>query len=92
MYAIRSYYVLYEPLLIIQWFNPMVWLLRHAIRENHEFLADRGVISSGISRPEYCKALLYTAMGATFELGNNFSYSLTNKRFKKMKKHRNNFV
>jgi len=27
--------------IIFQWFNPIVWLLKYAIYENHEFIADR---------------------------------------------------
>ncbi len=27
--------------IIFQWFNPFVWLLKYAIYENHEFIADR---------------------------------------------------
>ena len=77
--------ILLELLLPIQWFNPFAWMLRKAIRENHEFLADRAVLDAGQSVSEYQKMLLYQVMGTKFDLGTGFGYSLTKKRFKMMK-------
>ncbi len=37
-----------EILTVFQWFNPFMWLLRRAIRENHEYLADQAVLKSGV--------------------------------------------
>ena len=33
--------LLIHLVIIFQWFNPFVWLLKYAIYENHEFIADR---------------------------------------------------
>lgn len=77
--------ILLELLLPVQWFNPFAWLLRKAIRENHEFLADRAVLDAGFPVSEYQKMLLYQVMGTKFDLGTGFGYSLTKKRFKMMK-------
>ncbi|HEY3383451.1 MAG TPA: M56 family metallopeptidase [Vicinamibacterales bacterium] len=30
-----------------QWFNPFIWLYKTALRELHEYLADRGVLAQG---------------------------------------------
>ncbi|MFC0875413.1 TonB family protein [Saccharicrinis sp. FJH2] len=77
--------ILLELVLLVQWFNPFVWLLRKAIVENHEFIADRAVLRGGVSVADYQRSLLYQVMGTRFDLGTGFSYSLTKKRFKMMK-------
>ena len=71
-----------ELLTISQWFNPFIWLLKRSIRENHEFLADHGVLKPGVSSAAYRLLLL----GSSFEqqpvIANNFNYSLTKIRIK----------
>lgn len=78
--------IILEVLSIFQWFNPFMWMLRHAIRENHEYLADQAVLSSGINRGYYKKLLLNQYMGDKFEIANNFNYSLIKNRIKMMSK------
>ena len=74
--------VFLELLTILQWFNPFIWLLKRSIRENHEFLADHGVLKPGVSSAAYRLLLL----GGSFEqqpvIANNFNYSLTKIRIK----------
>lgn len=71
-----------ELLVISQWFNPFIWLLKRSIRENHEFLADNGVLKPGVSSAAYRLLLL----GSSFEqqpvIANNFNYSLIKIRIK----------
>ena len=73
-----------ELLTILQWFNPFLWLLKRSIRENHEFLADHGVLKPGISSAAYRLLLI----GSSFEqqpvIANNFNYSLIKIRIKMM--------
>ena len=73
-----------ELLTILQWFNPFLWLLKRSIRENHEFLADHGVLKPGVSSAAYRLLLL----GSSFEqqpvIANNFNYSLIKIRIKMM--------
>lgn len=40
------------------WFNPGVWLIRHAIHENLEFITDRRVLQSGVDKKTYQYSLL----------------------------------
>ena len=75
-----------ELLKVFQWFNPFVWMLGHAIRENHEYLADRAVLESGTDRGYYKKLLLSQITGGQLLLTNNFNYSLIKNRFKMMSK------
>jgi len=69
-----------------QWFNPFMWLLRRAIRENHEFQADNAVINSGVNRGYYKKLLLNQFLGSQVIITNNFNYSLIKNRIKMMSK------
>lgn len=81
--------LLLEIVSVLQWFNPFVWLLRLSIKETHEFLADRGTINQGISKPVYLGVLLEYVLGTPgIGLTHSFNYSLSKKRFQMMKKKR----
>jgi beta-lactamase regulating signal transducer with metallopeptidase domain len=72
--------LLTELILIIQWFNPFMWLYASAIKENHEFLADNAVISQHSDKPAYQILLVNQAIGITTAcLANNFYSSLKNR-------------
>ena len=47
-----------ELLIIFQWFNPFAWLLRTAIKQNHEYVTDREILKRGFDKVYYQKALL----------------------------------
>lgn len=47
-----------DIILLMQWFNPFVWLFRKEIRENHEFEADRLLLDRGVSPDQYQQLLL----------------------------------
>lgn len=81
--------ILLESVLIFQWFNPFVWLLRRNLKEIHEFQADRELLQQGISLFNYKKLLLYQGTGARLELVNNFHKSFIKKRFIMMTKNNN---
>lgn len=76
-----------EISLALTWFNPFSWLISRMIKENHEHLADREVLSRGI-KPAHYKALLlnHAVGGEVIRLGHSFNHSLTKKRFNMMKK------
>ncbi len=79
--------MLMEFTLLLTWFNPFSWLISRMIKENHEHLADRQVLSSGINPARYKAQLMNHTLGVNvFRLGNQFNHSLTLKRFKMMKK------
>jgi len=79
--------MLMECSLLLTWFNPFSWLISRMIKENHEHLADRQVLSAGINPARYRAQLMNHTLGVNvFRLGNQFNHSLTLKRFKMMKK------
>lgn len=78
--------LLLDVLLIFQWFNPFIWLLKRAVRENHEYLVDRAVLRSGITPAEYKNLLLSGFAGTQVYAAHHFNYSLLKNRFKMMTK------
>ncbi len=75
-----------EFLTIFQWFNPFIWLLKRSIRENHEFLADDGVLKPGVSSAAYRLLLLNSSILKQPVIANNFNYSLIKIRIKMITK------
>jgi len=78
--------LLLEILFVFQWFNPFMWVLRRAITENHEYLADQAVLNSGTKRGYYKKLLLGQYIGMPVHIANHFNYSLVKNRIKMMSK------
>ncbi|MGI4729074.1 MAG: TonB family protein [Janthinobacterium lividum] len=55
--------LLFEMLTILNWFNPVIYFYRKAIKHNHEFMADYHAISFGIDKADYAMLLLSQQMG-----------------------------
>ncbi|MEX8547780.1 MAG: TonB family protein [Mucilaginibacter sp.] len=55
--------LLFEALAILNWFNPVIYFYRKAIKHNHEFIADRDAISFGVDKSDYALLLLSQSMG-----------------------------
>ena len=78
--------LLLEILSVFQWFNPFVYLIKKAIKENHEFIADSGMSVSESSGNSYLNLLFREASSLEFSsITHNFSYSLLKKRMIMMK-------
>jgi N-acetylmuramoyl-L-alanine amidase len=73
--------ILVELLTAVMWFNPFCWLVRKEIKLVHEFLADKGVIDTGINKLRY-EALLInqTAGESLINFASHFSSSTIKKR------------
>ncbi|KAA6438753.1 M56 family metallopeptidase [Dyadobacter flavalbus] len=63
-----------ELLRIINWFNPLVWLLTNAIRQNLEYIADRKVLESHPDTKAYQYLLVKTTLRTDLGLANQFGY------------------
>ncbi len=65
--------LLLEVLLIISWFNPVIYLYRRAVKHLHEFIADGEAISAGVSKKHYAQLLVSQAfMEPAHQLTNTF--------------------
>ncbi|WP_421920043.1 M56 family metallopeptidase [Marinifilum sp.] len=76
-----------ELLTVLFWFNPFIWLFERAIKQNHEYLADNGVLSRGQSPVRYQALLINQLMGTkVIGLANYLNFALGPTRFKMMTK------
>jgi TonB family protein len=79
-----------ETVMIINWFNPVVYLYRFAIKYIHEYIADRQVIQSGTDKADYALLLL----SQTFEVETHslaipfYNHSLLKKRIMMLQKNK----
>jgi len=80
--------LLAEFICMINWYNPFTWLIRHAIRQNLEFIADNRVVNSGCDKKSYQYHLLKVAGQSRYCLANNFNFSSLKKRIIMMNKNK----
>lgn len=75
-----------ELLQIVFWFHPLIYILKHHIKLNHEFLADQAVLDEGIDTKAYQKLLLqFSSNTKEYQLSSAINYSSIKKRFTVMK-------
>ncbi|MBV7269608.1 M56 family metallopeptidase [Winogradskyella luteola] len=68
--------VLLELLQIIFWFHPLIYILKHHIRLNHEFLADQAVLEYGADSKDYQNILLqFSSSTQEYQLSSAINYS-----------------
>ncbi|MDG4715883.1 M56 family metallopeptidase [Winogradskyella marincola] len=78
--------LLLELLQIVFWFHPLVYILKHHIKLNHEFLADDAVLQQGITTKSYQNILLqFSSNTHNHQLASAINYSSFKKRFTVMK-------
>lgn len=66
---------------IFYWFNPGVWLMKKAVRENIEFITDRKILNKGIDTKAYQYSLVNVSFNAsTPGIVNHFNISTIKKR------------
>lgn len=69
----------------VLWFNPLLWWVRHELRNLHEYQADRSVLDHGQDIYEYQTTLLEEVMNNSSCLANGFNHSFIKQRFIAMK-------
>lgn len=78
--------LLLELLQIVFWFHPLVYILKHHVKLNHEFLADDAVLQQGIATKNYQNILLqFSSNTHNHQLASAINYSSFKKRFTVMK-------
>ena len=66
---------------IFYWFNPGVWLMKRAVRENLEFITDRKILQKGADSKEYQYSLVSVSLATTPNtIVNHFNISTIKKR------------
>lgn len=77
-----------ELLSIVLWFNPLVWFVKHELRNIHEFQVDRSLINNGLEIAKYQTIIFAELMGYSPEIANGFHNSMIKKRFVMMNNQR----
>jgi bla regulator protein BlaR1 len=77
--------LLTEISVIFYWFNPGIWMMKRAVRENIEFITDRKILQKGLDS----KAYQYSLLNITFNqpapaITSNFNFSTLKKRITMM--------
>ncbi len=76
-----------HALAVFQWFNPVAWQIRNALKTTHEYIADRQVLDRGFALVDYQTLLLKQVIGYhSVELVNNFNLKPIKKRIAMMTK------
>jgi len=76
-----------ELLTVIFWFNPFIWFFERSIKQNHEYLADKGVLAQGHTVARYQALLVNQLMGMQIiGITNNLNFALNANRLKMMTK------
>ncbi len=75
-----------ELLCILNWYNPFAWLIKKAMRQNLEFIADNKVISDGIDKKKYQYLLLKVIGNNHFSIASQFNFTSLKKRIIMMNK------
>jgi TonB family protein len=83
-----------EMVMIINWFNPVVYFYRFAIKHIHEFIADSQALKSGTNKADYALLLLSQTfnMPAHRLVNPFFNHSLLKQRIMMLQKNRSNRV
>ena len=69
-----------EILCILNWYNPFAWFIRHAIRQNLEFIADNNVVKNGFDKKQYQYLLLKVIGASPYNIATAFNFSSLKKR------------
>ena len=76
---------------MLQWWNPLCYVLGISLRDVHEYEADNFVLEQGVSAQGYQLLLIRKAVGSGgYPFANSFNHSLTKKRITMMKKSKSN--
>lgn len=78
--------IILELLQIAFWFHPLIYILKHHVKLNHEFLADQAVLQQGSDAKTYQNILLqFSSNTQNHQLSSAINYSSIKKRFTVMK-------
>ena len=79
--------LLFLPLQLLFWWNPLVWVTREELRLLHEYEADEGVLQKGIDATQYQLLLVRKAVGEQrFSLASGFQHAKLKNRIEMMLK------
>jgi TonB family protein len=86
--------LLLETIMILNWFNPVVYLYRNAVKYIHEFIADRDALKAGLNKADYAMLLVsQTFITPPYHLVNPFfNSSLLKQRIQMLHKDKSHWA
>ena len=79
--------LLFSPIQLLFWWNPLGWIIREELRLLHEYQADEGVLQKGIDATQYQLLLVRKAVGEQrFSLASGFQHAKLKNRIAMMLK------
>src|ERR1700744_258080 len=69
---------------IFYWFNPGVWLMKKAVRENIEFITDQKILKNGVDTKQYQYSLVSVSFASSNSIVNHFNISTIKNRIMMM--------
>lgn len=74
-----------QMVVILNWYNPIVWILRDELQVVHEYEADKVVLDSGVNLMDYQMLLIKKTVGARFaSIANSLNHNSLKKRITMM--------
>jgi TonB family protein len=85
--------MLMEVMMIINWFNPVVYLYRRSIKHIHEFIADQNAVKAGTSKADYAMLLVSQTFNAPVHhlLNPFFNSSILKQRIVMLQKNKSHY-
>lgn len=80
--------LLAELLCILNWYNPFAWMIKRAVKDNLEFIADDNVLQHGTSRQGYQYLILKVTGNTPYAIANNLNFSSLKTRIAMMNKNK----
>jgi hypothetical protein len=77
-----------EIVCMLNWYNPFAWLIKNAIKQNLEFLADESVLNEGADKRSYQYLLLKVTGYSPLNIASSFKLSSLKQRIYMMNKTR----
>jgi N-acetylmuramoyl-L-alanine amidase len=73
------------------WFNPLIWIYKNLISENHEYIADSMAVENGFSKEKYLNQIIHSSNNYTNKsiLISGFSFKNTKNRILMLNKTKN---
>ena len=76
---------------VVQWANPLVWVMEGSLRDVHEYEADDAVLQMGVNAQQYQNLLIKKAVdSSSYAFANSFNHSLLKKRITMMLQKKSN--
>lgn len=83
--------IILQCAIIVQWFNPFVWLIGKNLKAIHEFEVDEAVLNKGIDATQYQQFLVIKAVGNRLQpFANNLNKESLKRRIIMMNQKRSN--